>query len=176
MTQQYPPYPPQGDPQWSQGPLPPPVRPVRPKRKRWPLFAGLALVVFALFAGCVAVVTSSNPQASSTTGATRTNSYSAPIVPQDDPEPAQAPEQSTQSGPLTTFSDGTYEVGTGDGQVAPGKYKSPGGPLCYWSRLKNNDGALGDILDNNAGGGQSILNVKKTDGYIQITGCTFTKA
>ena len=86
-------------------------------------------------------------------------------------------ETITPSGPLTRFSDGTYEVGTGDGQIAPGKYTSPGsGGTCYWARLKNNDGALGDIVDNNLGEGQMILNVRKGDGYVEIRGCEFTKA
>jgi hypothetical protein len=32
---------------------------------------------------------------------------------------------------MTTFSEGTYEVGTGDGQIAPGKCKSAGVGMCY---------------------------------------------
>jgi hypothetical protein len=67
-------------------------------------------------------------------------------------------------------------VGVGNGQVAPGKYRSAGGSMCYWSRLKNNDAALGDIIDNNVGQGQMILSVAKSDGYVEIRGCTFTKA
>ena len=89
---------------------------------------------------------------------------------------AEAPAQAGSGGPLTTFSDGTYEVGTGDGQVAPGKYKSAGGGMCYWARLKHNDGAVGDIVANNVGQGQMILNVAKSDGYVEIRGCTFTKS
>lgn len=87
----------------------------------------------------------------------------------------EAPALASPSGPLSSFDDGTYEVGTGEGQVAPGKYRSPGGGMCYWARLKNNDGALGDIIDNNVGQGQMILNVAKSDGYVEVRGCTFTK-
>ena len=91
------------------------------------------------------------------------------------PPPTSAPVAQ----PLTTVSPGTYEVGTGDGQVAPGKYKSTGpdsGGACYYARLKNNDGGTGDIIANNLSQGPSIMNVKASDGYVQVAGCTFTKA
>ena len=48
--------------------------------------------------------------------------------------------------------------------------------MCYSARLKHNDGALGDIIDNDLSEGQMILNVAKSDGYVEIRGCTFTKA
>jgi hypothetical protein len=84
------------------------------------------------------------------------------------PAPTYAP-----TGPLSTFSEGTYEVGTGDGQVAPGKYKSPG-PGSY-VLLKNNDGQLGDIIDIQISDGQLLLTVPKTAGYVEVRRCTFTK-
>lgn len=55
---------------------------------------------------------------------------------------AAAPEP---TGPVTAFADGTYEVGTGAGQVPPGKYKTTAGELCYWARLRNLSGD-GDII------------------------------
>jgi hypothetical protein len=84
------------------------------------------------------------------------------------------------SGPLTTISAGTYEVGTGPGQVAPGKYRAPGPDGsnfvgCYYARLRNNDGSFGDIVSNNISKGQSLLTVKASDGYVVVNGCTFTK-
>ena len=103
------------------------------------------------------------------------------VGPTFNPSPLAVPgglvkETITQAGPLPSFSDGTYEVGTGNGQVAPGKYRSPGdGGTCYWGRLKNNDGELGDIIVNNLGQGQMLLTVKPSDGYVEIRGCTFTK-
>jgi PASTA domain/Protein of unknown function (DUF732) len=62
-----------------------------------------------------------------------------------------APAAPAAPQPLTEVTPGTYEVGTGDGQVAPGKYKSSGpdgGVVCYYARLKSNDGSNGDIIAN----------------------------
>jgi beta-lactam-binding protein with PASTA domain len=94
------------------------------------------------------------------------------------PPAAAAPAKPQQ---LTEVSPGTYQVGTGDGQVAPGKYKSTGPDGsnfagCYYARLKNNDGGLGDIIANNISQGPSIMNVKASDGYVEVNGCTFAKS
>jgi hypothetical protein len=162
------------------------LAPGGPKKvKRWPAAVGAGFLGLFIGVGLGA----NSPRAADTTSAgaastvtvsasTVTVMQPAPAAPQvDDAIPAaEAPAQSGSGGPLTTFSDGTYEVGTGDGQVAPGKYKSSGGGMCYWARLKHNDGAIGDIVDNNVGQGQMILNVAKSDGYVEIRGCTFTKS
>ena len=156
------------------------------KVKRWPAAVGAG--VLGLFIGVG--LGASSPRATdtaSTAGGTVTVQAPASTVTVMQPVPAapqvenvipaaEAPALSGSSGPVTTFSDGTYEVGTGDGQIAPGKYKSSGGGMCYWARLKHNDGAIGDIVDNNVGQGQMILNVAKSDGYVEIRGCTFTKS
>jgi hypothetical protein len=83
--------------------------------------------------------------------------------------------------PLQTLTPGTYEVGTGVGQAAPGKYKSNGPDSsnfagCYYARLKNNDGGLSDIINNNISQGPSVFTIKPSDGYVEISGCTFTKS
>ena len=44
-----------------------------------------------------------------------------------------------------------------------------------WS-WSDNDGELGDTIRNNVSKGQSILNVKASDGYVEVRGCEFTKA
>lgn len=82
------------------------------------------------------------------------------------------------TGPLSTVGPGTYEVGTGAGQIPPGKYQSPGPTSgnCYYARLKHNDGAVGDIIGNDLTQGPSIMNVKASDGYVEVRGCTFTKS
>jgi hypothetical protein len=170
MTQSYPPHDPhawqqqppgqQLGPQW----LPPNATPPPPPKKKrvWPY------IVAGLFGLMVIGVVNADP---APTPATPSRNQTTPPVPFQAAEPVEA----APSGPLTSFSDGTYEVGTGDGQVAPGKYKSPGASTCYWARLKSNDGSLGDILDNNVGEGQMLLNVKDSDGYVEIRGCEFTK-
>ncbi len=53
---------------------------------------------------------------------------------------ADATEAAAPTGPVTAFADGTYEVGTGAGQVPPGKYKATAEDLCIWSRLRNLSG------------------------------------
>lgn len=165
----------QQPPQWA----PPASAPAVKKRRKWPwIVGGVVLVLFVIgLAG-----NNSRPPSNSTPVVPYTPPQVISAVPAATPgTAAPAPTENTpalsSSGPLTTFSDGTYEVGTGEGQVAPGKYKSPGsGGTCYWARLKHNDGALGDIIANNIGEGQMILNVGKSDGYVEVRGCTFTKA
>jgi hypothetical protein len=52
-------------------------------------------------------------------------------------------------GPLMTVGPGTYEVGTGNGQIAPRNYFSPtpsSGSTCYYAHLRGNDGEAGDII------------------------------
>lgn len=166
------------DPQWA----PPPNSPWPPagppkKKRRWPwvvIAVGLLMLV-------VGVATSGNdPQATQNRPGTPSGvtDYVPPTFAAPAPPPAAVPAPApAPSGPLTEFSDGTYEVGTGAGQIAPGRYKSPGSGMCYWARLKNGDGAIGDIIDNNAGAGQQLLTVRDSDGLIEVAGgCTFTKA
>jgi len=161
-------------------PTTPTPTPTKPK-KRWPYIAAIPV---ALFIG-IGLGSASHPATTTTTAAPVTvtapapaNPYPMPSDARDNPPvPDPATAQAQPTGPLTTFSDGTYEVGTGDGQVAPGKYKStpaadrPG----YYARLKNNDGAMDDIIDNELSEGQMLLTVKKTDGYVEVSGTTFTK-
>jgi hypothetical protein len=95
--------------------------------------------------------------------------------------PASAEAVTPTPVPLRTLTPGTYEVGTGVGQAAPGKYKSNGPDSsnfvgCYYARLKNNDGGLGDIINNNISQGPSVFTIKPSDGYVEISGCTFTKS
>lgn len=172
MTQHYPPPPPYGsDPRQWQGYAQQP--PPQPPKQKWThgKLGALALLGVAMFVACgIAGTNTSAPR----TATSPTAASAAPAVPAAKQEAEDAP--AAASGPLTSFDDGTYEVGTGNGQVAPGKYRSAGSSMCYYARLKNNDGELGDIIDNNLGSGQKLLNVKKTDGYVEVRGCTFTKA
>jgi hypothetical protein len=78
-----------------------------------------------------------------------------------------------------TVEPGTYEVGTGNGQIAPGKYFSPapsGGLTCYYARLRNNDGEAGDIIAQELSHGQITMTVRASDGYVKVSGCTFLAA
>jgi len=78
-----------------------------------------------------------------------------------------------------TVEPGTYEVGTGNGQIAPGKYFSPapsGDSTCYYARLRNNDGEAGDIIAEELSHGQITMTVRGSDGYVKVSGCTFLAA
>jgi hypothetical protein len=104
--------------------------------------------------------------------------YSSAGVPAYQAPAAAAP--AAASGPLTTFSSGTYEVGTGDGQVASGKYKTAGPGAdsygsCYWARLKNTDGDFDSIITNGNAEGPTTVTISKTDGAFE-TRCTWTKS
>lgn len=70
----------------------------------------------------------------------------APPVPHGDgappgPDPAAAP----LPGPLTSFGDGTFAVGT---QIVPGVYQTAGpvaGGVCYWKR-SNSEGTVANAM------------------------------
>jgi hypothetical protein len=74
------------------------------------------------------------------------------------------------TGPLTTFDAGVWEVGV---DIAAGKYKTTGtdGYGCYYARLEENDGSLGDILANGFVQGPATVTIKATDGYFETSGC-----
>ena len=82
-------------------------------------------------------------------------------------------------GPVMTVGPGTYAVGTGNGQVAPGKYFSPApssGSTCYYARLRNNNGEPDDIIAEELSHRQIIMTVRASDGYVKVSGCTFIAA
>ena len=169
-------------------PLPPPPRPPAPKRPIMAAAAGGLIVGLAIGAIGTAATTSGNSSIAAPPPVTRTVTEPASpsaaepasaYVPEGTPQVAVPP--TADSGPLQNLGPGTYEVGTGAGQAAPGKYKSTGPDSgnyvgCYYARLKNNDGSLGDILDNNITQGPSVLTIKPSDGYVEINGCSFTKS
>jgi len=88
--------------------------------------------------------------------------------------PPSTTTPTTSSGPATTVSDGTYEVGT---DMAAGTYKAHCPAWGYWARLKHNDGSVGDIIANNIVGknGGSMTFTAKVGEYVEIRNCTFTK-
>lgn len=73
------------------------------------------------------------------------------------------------SGPRTSFTTGTYEVGV---DIQPGRYRSPGGTDCYWARLDQDQ----EILDNNLSSGPTVFDVRESDGFIELNRCTWTLA
>lgn len=181
MTQQFPP--PQWQPPQWQPPAPPP--PQTPRPSFWRSRKGAAVLLGGGLLAAVVVAGNSGSNSSSTTssGAPRVTYSAVPggLTQETWSSPGGgAPYTVESAAPSGSFGPGTYEVGTGGDQILPGKYKSTGpaslSGICYSARLKHNDGAVDDIIDNDASQGPSILNVKASDGYVEISGCTFTKA
>lgn len=81
-------------------------------------------------------------------------------------------------GPRTSFTDGTFVVGT---DIAPGTYKTEGPypralPNCYWARLKGVSGELGDVITNGNTRGPTTVTIKPGDTAFKSNGCaTWTK-
>jgi hypothetical protein len=155
-------------PQYGQLPYP---APARKRARRWPwVLLGMPIGAVVMLV-VVGIAWSPNRPAPTTPAVSGGGSVSAApaagpqatILPA--PEAAPAP-----SGPLTTFGDGTWEVGV---DIVPGKYKTTGpvGRNCYYARLKNGDGAMGDILDNNNSKGPATVTIKESDGYFETQGC-----
>ena len=81
------------------------------------------------------------------------------------------------SGPLTAIPEGgPYAVGTGDGQVPAGTYRTAGpagnNPMgCYYSRDANTTGSGDSILANNITKGAATVTILTTDGAFETSGC-----
>lgn len=187
MTQPPPPgpYGPHG-PHWPPAALPPETgrrrARAKPRRGHWWPWAAVGVGAVMLLAGIVGVTSPGK--------VTPTPTQNRPGVPSGvDPDTwtarphtvpgvltEQAPAQPAQSGPRTTFSAGTYEVGA---DIEPGKYKTTGpaaGGSCYWARLKNTDGGFDAIIANGNTEGPATVTIAKSDAAFETTDCTWTKA
>jgi hypothetical protein len=87
------------------------------------------------------------------------------------------------AGPLTSFGDGTHEVGTGPGQIPPGTYVATVPEqvfdFCMWSRLKGFSGEGRDTITFGTGnkGDKQRVTIAPTDKGFETKGCgTWTKA
>lgn len=156
---------------------------------RWGLWTLGALIIFGLgmSAGRGSPPPTPTPAAQGSTVETVTVTVTAPAPPPETitvevpAPPPPAPPAPVAPPPLTSVSAGTYQVGKGPGKIAPGSYQSPGPDpggigICYYARLKANDGSLGDIVDSGVSEGPSIMNVADSDGYVEISGCTFQRS
>jgi hypothetical protein len=86
-----------------------------------------------------------------------------------------APSSTPPAGPIAAFADGTYEVGTGAGQVPAGTYRATvpaDSPVCYWERLKG-FGGFGDVITNGTGqkGAPMVVTIAPTDKGFKTQGC-----
>ena len=132
----------------------------------------LALAASLVIAGCGSSTGTSAPVATPAATATPTLVIASTTA-------ATTVTSPPVGGPLTTVGPGTYAVGTGSGQIAPGKYFAPAptsGPPCYYARLRNNDGEAADIVAEEMSHNQIIMTVRASDGYVKVSGCTFIAA
>jgi len=69
----------------------------------------------------------------------------------------------------TEITDGTWIVGT---DITPGTYKaSASDSTCYWSRLKDFEGSLDDIIANGLPGGSAVVTIEAGDKGFSTQGC-----
>ena len=159
-------------------PTPPPSdqpypQPSPPQKPRWPwmLLAG----VFGLFA----VLSNLDPPAASPTSADAAAAQpesglnlSQKAIP--DFEAWQARNSApAPTGPVTTFGEGTFEVGT---DIEPGTYKTAGPAsgwmkYCYWERQSATDGEFSSIIANEGGEGPTTVTISPNDAAFKTSGC-----
>lgn len=73
----------------------------------------------------------------------------------------------------TSFSDGTYFVGT---DIQPGTYKNSGSSGCYYARLSGFGGTIGEIIANDTTDTTAIITIAAGDKGFTSSGCgTWTK-
>jgi hypothetical protein len=143
------------------------VQGVKKSRRKWPGIVGGAVVllfVIAIANGGNTAKSATIPGGSSAlTNQIAGSAPSAPAVP---------------SGPLTSFGDGTYAVGT---DILAGTYHTIGqnntNPLgCYWERDTDTSGNTSSIIANNIGKGPTTVTISASDGAFKTSGCnTWTK-
>lgn len=72
---------------------------------------------------------------------------------------AEAPAEAVAEGPATSFTDGTFLVGS---DIEAGTYKTDGDDLglgCYWERASDDSGSMDAIITNNFGVGPDRVTV-----------------
>jgi hypothetical protein len=69
---------------------------------------------------------------------------------------------------LPSFGPGTFVVGD---QLAPGRWRSDGGDLCYWERLSGLGGGLDELVDSAGVPGPTEVVLAPTDVAFSSFGC-----
>jgi len=156
----------------------PPTPPGPPAGQRvwpWVLLAVAAFVVGAVLGA--AGMSSSKKSTSSTqtvtvqappTTETQTTTVTASTTTTTSSRSSSSATSSASSGPRTSFSDGTWMVGSG---IEPGTYSTEGGTGCYWARLSGLSGETDDILANDNAAGPTTVTISGTDAAFQSQDC-----
>jgi hypothetical protein len=167
------------------------MAPPQPPKKGLPTAALVGIIVGAFVlllcvGGAIAAAVQQNsPRSNTAVDTDQTPPQAAtPASPATTQPATSAPPATTAPppGPLASFGDGTYEVGTNAGMVPPGKYRTtvPTDSFgCYWERLKGLSGQFDDIITNDIAqaGTPVIVTIASSDKGFKSTGCgTWTKA
>jgi hypothetical protein len=88
----------------------------------------------------------------------------------------QPPGSTGSTGPATTMR--TFVVGV---DMPPGTYRTTGpvagSPNCFWARMKNTTGGIGDVINAGAPTGPATVTIEAGDKAFQTAGCAqWTKA
>lgn len=132
------------------------------KTRKWPWFVGGGVVLLIT----IGIINSPAPT---------TTTYSNTPAPASVPAPV--PVAASPNGPVTAIGEGTYEIGTGNGQVPPGTYRTAGptstGALgyCYWARAKDTSGNVEALIANDNIKGPTTVTISSTDGAFQTSSC-----
>jgi len=76
------------------------------------------------------------------------------------------PPKPKTTGPVTSFGDGTYVVGT---DIVAGTYKTNPSSQCYWARIRGTDES--DILSNHLASGPTTVTISSSDGAFVSNRC-----
>lgn len=165
----------------------PPQKPVKQKRKLFPLVAaGIAgLVVGFAAAPGGGDTTSAAPATVTATTTVNAEGKPAPTVTATAPAvtvtataPAPATSKAAEKPAGTTLNDGIHVVGS---EAPLGRYTTSvpeGAILCYFARLKSDDGDTDSIITNGMfnEGAKGSFTLKAGDKFIELSGgCEWTK-
>jgi hypothetical protein len=136
------------------------TEPPRPPRSPWYRRTWvIALAMFVLGLGIGGAMT----EEATTGGQDRT-----PAAARSETSSPPTPAKKVAAVPSGLTGDGTYLIGS---DIQAGTYRSKGGDLCYWARLKRTDGELTSILANHVGPGAQVVTIKSTDKAFETRGC-----
>lgn len=138
----------------------------RPIRKRWLILGGLGLFLLGVGVGA-----SGSSSDTSTTAAPGTVTVTASAEAGETAMAAAAAETeepAAEAPAAEGFTPGLKLVGV---DIEPGTYRSEGGSLCYWERLSGLTGEFSDIITNDAGGIDPVVQILDTDVAFESTRC-----
>ncbi len=163
----------------------PQATPPRPKTNIG-LIIGIAFLGMLAICGVSAVVATMNVKPTDPVVTVSPSSGVVTATPPRSVPPTSEPSPSSTvapAGAVTSFADGTHEVGSGPGQIVPGTYtattEQDSFKFCMWKRLSGFSGEGRDTIAWGTGGPKDSLRVTiaPTDKGFDPSGCgTWTKA